>query len=163
MALRVPAAGVIEYWSAGEGYGFPGEEVDFRFKLDTDLYALAKAKAVAHSLEVSRDGSKFVTMSSDRWVWVCLCLRGWRGRLQGREGLGRAARAGSGSGAVAPPVPGLLAQLAVHVCSLWCGAGATPSEPDARQPPLPARAGRCGCSGLLVASCRGHTMSRWKR
>ncbi|GAB4814723.1 hypothetical protein N2152v2_001769 [Parachlorella kessleri] len=61
--------GVIEYWSASS-YGFPAEEVSFQYKLDTDLYALAKAKAVVHSLEVARDGSKFVTMSSDRKVRV---------------------------------------------------------------------------------------------
>lgn len=59
-------AGVLEYWSASD-YSFPSDVVDFKFKLDTDLYVLAKVKAVAHSLEVSRDGAKFVVMSSDRW------------------------------------------------------------------------------------------------
>ena len=31
-----------------------------------DLYALVKAKTSAHSIDVSRDGSKFVTFSADR-------------------------------------------------------------------------------------------------
>ena len=56
---------MIEYWSAAS-YSVPEDVVDFRYKLDTDLYALAKAKAVAHSVEVSKDGSKFVIMASDR-------------------------------------------------------------------------------------------------
>ena len=56
---------MIEYWSA-QSHAFDPESVDFRFKLDTDLYALAKAKKVARSLDVSRDGSKFVTFSTDR-------------------------------------------------------------------------------------------------
>ncbi len=60
-------AGVIEYWSA-DSYSLPLDEVSFKFKLDTDLYALAKAKAVVHSLDISKDGTKFVTMSSDRCV-----------------------------------------------------------------------------------------------
>lgn len=46
-------------------YRQPEEEVQFSFKLDTDLYALAKAKTSAHSIDVSRDGSKFVTFSAD--------------------------------------------------------------------------------------------------
>ena len=39
--------------------------------LPTDLYALAKAKTSAHSIDVSRDGTKFVTFSADRWVGNC--------------------------------------------------------------------------------------------
>ena len=33
--------GVIEYWSPKD-YTFPSDSVNFRFKLDTDLYSLAK-------------------------------------------------------------------------------------------------------------------------
>ncbi len=59
------AAAVIEYWS-GTTLKFPSEAVSFRFKLDTDLYVLAKAKTVARALEVSRDGAHFVITSADR-------------------------------------------------------------------------------------------------
>ena len=58
-------AGVIEYWS-GSTYTFPQDQVAFSMKLDTDLYALAKAKATSKSLEVSKDGSQFAIFSTDR-------------------------------------------------------------------------------------------------
>lgn len=60
------AAGMIEYWRS-TGHVFPEEDVDFSSKLDTDLYAHAKAKTAVQSLEVSRGGSQFVTWSSDRY------------------------------------------------------------------------------------------------
>ncbi len=60
---------MIEYWSA-DGYGFPEEAVDFSIKMDTDLYALPKAKAMAQSLEISADGSQFAIWSSDRCSMV---------------------------------------------------------------------------------------------
>ncbi|KAK9828550.1 hypothetical protein WJX72_000712 [[Myrmecia] bisecta] len=63
------AKGVIEYTSAST-YTFPTGEVSFQSKLDTDLYALAKAKATALSLDVTRDGSQFVVFSSDKRVRV---------------------------------------------------------------------------------------------
>lgn len=52
-----------------------------------DLYTLAKAKTVAHSIDVSKDGSKFVTFSADRCgsrrpllqlACDCCCCHGWR-------------------------------------------------------------------------------------
>lgn len=64
-SLCARASGVIEYWS-GMTLKFPSEAVSFRFKLDTDLYALAKAKTAAGALEVSRDGAQFVVTSADR-------------------------------------------------------------------------------------------------
>lgn len=66
--ISTDSKGVIEYWSA-DTYRQP-EEVQFGFKMDTDLYTLAKAKTVAHSIDVSKDGSKFVTFSADRKVRV---------------------------------------------------------------------------------------------
>mmetsp|Transcript_12389 Transcript_12389/g.34796 ORF Transcript_12389/g.34796 Transcript_12389/m.34796 type:complete len:620 (-) Transcript_12389:303-2162(-) len=67
--------GVIEYWDASV-YVFPKDTVQFKFKLDTDLYALAKAKTTAPSLEVSSDGSKFVSFCADRKVRVFRFLTG---------------------------------------------------------------------------------------
>ena len=56
---------MIEYWSA-DTYQLPDRPtVSFSMKLDTDLYALAKAKTAAHSLAVSPDGSKFVAVAAD--------------------------------------------------------------------------------------------------
>ena len=62
---------MIEYWRSS-GHAFPEEDVDFSSKLDTDLYAHAKAKVAVQSLEVSRDGLQFVTFSSDRYTRVLL-------------------------------------------------------------------------------------------
>jgi peptidylprolyl isomerase domain and WD repeat-containing protein 1 len=61
--------GVIEYWSPVD-YQVPTAAVDFRFKSDTDLYSLAKAKTKALSLEMSKDGEQFSTMGPDRRVRV---------------------------------------------------------------------------------------------
>ena len=58
-------AGVIEYWDAGS-HAFPADAVTFDSKLDTDLYALAKAKTTAASLDVSRDGTQFAMFCADR-------------------------------------------------------------------------------------------------
>ena len=40
--ISVDARGVIEYWGAGGDYG-AAKDLKFRFKMDTDLYNLAKA------------------------------------------------------------------------------------------------------------------------
>eukprot|EP00898_Chlorokybus_atmophyticus_P009121 jgi/Chlat1/920/Chrsp108S01359 len=63
------ADGVLEYWSSAD-YKFPSDRVRFKFKLDTDLFALAKAKTHATALEVSADGRQFATVSPDRRVRV---------------------------------------------------------------------------------------------
>lgn len=76
--ISLDERGVIEYWS-GSSYDFPAEEVAFRSTLDTDLYACAKAKAIARTIELSRDGSQFAMFTSDKRVHV------WRfatGRLR---------------------------------------------------------------------------------
>ena len=62
--------GVIEYWSPATYEAPAADEVEFRFKLDTDLYALAKAKTKALSMEVSHDGEQFSTLGPDRKVRV---------------------------------------------------------------------------------------------
>lgn len=56
---------MIEYWS-GSNYSFPQDQVSFTMKLDTDLFALAKAKTSSKSLEISKDGAQFATFSTDR-------------------------------------------------------------------------------------------------
>ena len=56
---------MIDYWSATT-YKFPTTGVKFQYKLETDLYAMAKAKCQPTSLEVSRDGTQFAAFSTDR-------------------------------------------------------------------------------------------------
>ena len=55
--------GMIEYWT-GSNYTFPQDVVTFKLKLDTDLYALAKAKTSSTTLEIGKDGSQFATWSA---------------------------------------------------------------------------------------------------
>ncbi|KAJ7562782.1 hypothetical protein O6H91_03G084400 [Diphasiastrum complanatum] len=61
--------GLIEYWSP-ETLLFQSEKLKFKFKTETDLYSLAKAKTTVSSLEVSADGKQFVTLSPDRRIRV---------------------------------------------------------------------------------------------
>jgi hypothetical protein len=65
-------AGVIEYWDASS-HEFPSDVVAFDSKLDTDLYALAKAKTTAASLDVSRDGAQFAMFCADRCTPTLSC------------------------------------------------------------------------------------------
>ncbi|CAM9602696.1 unnamed protein product [Chrysoparadoxa australica] len=62
--------GGLEYWSA-ETYGTPPERsVSFRFKLETDLYDLAKVKAKPCSICFSPNGLRMAVMATDRQVRV---------------------------------------------------------------------------------------------
>ncbi|CAI7799569.1 unnamed protein product [Closterium sp. NIES-53] len=69
VVVSTDSSGMIEYWSA-DTYTFPAASVRFKYKTDTDLYALAKAKTTAPSLEISPDGSQFATVSPDRRIRV---------------------------------------------------------------------------------------------
>ncbi|CAI5477995.1 unnamed protein product [Closterium sp. Yama58-4] len=69
VVVSTDSSGMIEYWSA-DTYTFPSSSVCFKYKTDTDLYALAKAKTTAPSLEISPDGSQFATVSPDRRIRV---------------------------------------------------------------------------------------------
>ena len=62
-------AGYIEYTGAGD-LKFPSGAVKFTLKMDTDLFALAKAKTTARSLEVSKDGEQFAAFCGDGRVRV---------------------------------------------------------------------------------------------
>jgi peptidylprolyl isomerase domain and WD repeat-containing protein 1 len=69
-AISIDAKGVVEYWSPNPSTGFkpPSGLVSFASKLDTDLYDLAKVKAVPTSLAISPDGAHFAVTASDRRV-----------------------------------------------------------------------------------------------
>jgi peptidylprolyl isomerase domain and WD repeat-containing protein 1 len=69
VVVSADARGVLEYWSP-ETFAFPSGAVDFEMKVETDLYALAVAKAPARSLEVSPDGARFAAVCADAKVRV---------------------------------------------------------------------------------------------
>lgn len=71
VVLSADARGALEYWLPGDG-GAPGDAhgVEFRFKLDTDLFELCKAKAAPTALAVSPDGSRFAVLASDKRMRV---------------------------------------------------------------------------------------------
>jgi len=58
-------AGMIEYWRVSD-HQFPEQGVTFKYKMETDLFALAKAKTHAGSLAVSRDGTQFSVFCADK-------------------------------------------------------------------------------------------------
>lgn len=58
--------GILEYWGA-EDYGRPpAGAVKFKFKTDTDLYDLAKAKTRPCSISFSPDGSSMAVTARDK-------------------------------------------------------------------------------------------------
>jgi peptidylprolyl isomerase domain and WD repeat-containing protein 1 len=62
--------GMLEYWRPLDGSQPTPPTVTWRFKTETDLYEMAKLKAIPWSLEVSPSGEYFATMGSDRQVRV---------------------------------------------------------------------------------------------
>lgn len=68
--------GMLEYWSSRPEDQYAAltssnnTGVDFKYKLDTDLFALAKGKTTAYTIEVSADGEKFSTTGEDRHVRI---------------------------------------------------------------------------------------------
>lgn len=66
-AISIDERGLIEYWTPADGTQ-PSGRVQFSHKVETDLYAVAKAKAVPVALEVSK--SHFAVTSRDVMVRV---------------------------------------------------------------------------------------------
>jgi peptidylprolyl isomerase domain and WD repeat-containing protein 1 len=62
--------GAMEYWSGVDGGAPPKGATTFRFKMDTDLYSLAKAKSRPCSLTVSPDGSRLAVTARDKQIRV---------------------------------------------------------------------------------------------
>lgn len=61
---------MLEYWSA-EDYGRPPPgAVKFKFKMDTDLYDLAKAKTRPCSISFSPDGKSMAVTARDKQAWL---------------------------------------------------------------------------------------------
>jgi len=67
--LTTDTAGMMDYWSSTT-YRFPKGVLSFKHKIDTDLYAMARAKTQACSLELSADGEQIVCFCEDAAVRV---------------------------------------------------------------------------------------------
>ena len=74
---------MIEYWSPEtlSPVASSSPAISFKFKSDTDLYALAKAKTYPTSIKVSPNGKQFVLMSKDKQIRV-FDLRSGKLKLQ---------------------------------------------------------------------------------
>ena len=59
------SVGIIDYWH-GSDYKFPSDSVTFKFRIETDLFALAKAKTTASSLSISQQGNQFAVFCTDK-------------------------------------------------------------------------------------------------
>ncbi|CAB1120888.1 unnamed protein product [Ectocarpus sp. CCAP 1310/34] len=62
-------SGVLEYWSADDYGRPPARAVKFKFKMDTDLYDLAKAKTRPCSISFSPDGKSMAVTARDKQAW----------------------------------------------------------------------------------------------
>ena len=100
--ISAEGKGALEYWSSKQEDEYTAltstnhAQVGFSYKLDTDLYAMAKAKTKALTIEVSADGEQFSTTGPDRRVRV---FRWSTGKLrkdidESLEGAGHIQRSG---------------------------------------------------------------------
>lgn len=60
----------MEYWGAQDYGRPPAGAVTFKFKMDTDLYDLAKAKTRPCSISFSPDGKSMAVTARDKQVMV---------------------------------------------------------------------------------------------
>jgi peptidylprolyl isomerase domain and WD repeat-containing protein 1 len=68
--ISADSRGMIEYWDINTFAQPSAEKLTFSLKSDTDLYDLAKARTVPHSLAVAKSGLLFSTFSSDKQIRV---------------------------------------------------------------------------------------------
>jgi peptidylprolyl isomerase domain and WD repeat-containing protein 1 len=67
--VSIDTKGIIEYWSSKD-FELSKHKGHFASKMETDLFALARAKTTAAALAISPDGSKFATYSKDSKIRV---------------------------------------------------------------------------------------------
>lgn len=67
--ISADAKGLIEYWSP-DTLQFPENDVNFKFKSDTNLFEIVKCKTTVSAIEVSPDGKQFSITSPDRRIRV---------------------------------------------------------------------------------------------
>eukprot|EP00308_Calcidiscus_leptoporus_P024452 CAMPEP_0119354182 /NCGR_PEP_ID=MMETSP1334-20130426/3213_1 /TAXON_ID=127549 /ORGANISM="Calcidiscus leptoporus, Strain RCC1130" /LENGTH=613 /DNA_ID=CAMNT_0007367667 /DNA_START=39 /DNA_END=1880 /DNA_ORIENTATION=- len=83
--VSADARGVIEYWRPDGEPGLP-KGATFRYKTETDLYAVAKCKARPTSLSVSADGRHFALTATDLKIRI-YSFRSGKTRRTYDEGL----------------------------------------------------------------------------
>lgn len=66
LPLEHSRSGVLEYWGAQDYGRPPAGAVRFKFKMDTDLYDLAKAKTRPCSITFSPDGKSMAVTARDK-------------------------------------------------------------------------------------------------
>jgi len=87
VVISADAKGMLEYWSA-DGLEFPKDQVSFKFKGETDLYDLAKAKSRPVHVAVSPSGTLFSVVSQDMQVRVFRFREGKKHRQYDESLLG---------------------------------------------------------------------------
>lgn len=73
--VSIDSKGVIEYWSI-DSYEMPSKEISFQYKSETDLYELAKAKAIPCCIVFSPNSLNFATFSLDKKIRIFDFRRG---------------------------------------------------------------------------------------
>jgi len=72
--------GMIEFWESESPHKYPEHLFDFKYKMQTDMYELAKKKAHVIHVAFSPDGAKYSTYGSDRVIRIFKLRKGkiWR-------------------------------------------------------------------------------------
>ncbi|KAF7634070.1 hypothetical protein Mgra_00006488 [Meloidogyne graminicola] len=70
VAISIDDMGMIEYWSGTKSnYEFP-ISVDFKYKMDTDLYEFCKIKKIPRSMSISPNGQLFAIFASNSFIYI---------------------------------------------------------------------------------------------
>lgn len=89
VVLSVDARGFIEYWDPtrvdANFAPAPAAGITWQLKSDTDLFALAKAKAMPLCVAASPDGKRFAVMATDRSIRVFNFRTGKQVRLYSED------------------------------------------------------------------------------
>lgn len=80
IVITADSQGMIEFWNSEAPYEINEDLFEFKYKMQTDLYDLAKNKAFVMHLSVSPDCEKFSVYGSDRIIRVFKLRKGkiWR-------------------------------------------------------------------------------------
>jgi peptidylprolyl isomerase domain and WD repeat-containing protein 1 len=80
IVISADSSGIIEFWGSETPHEYPEHKFDFKYKMKTDLYEIAKKKAFVFHFSIAPDGSKFSAYCSDRHIRVFKLRSGkiWR-------------------------------------------------------------------------------------
>ena len=73
--ISVDTKGMIEYWDV-DSFQPPHDRLQFQHKIETDLYDLAKSKAVPYDISVAPNGLLFAIIASDKQIRIFRFLKG---------------------------------------------------------------------------------------